>query len=70
MMDGRVIDVPVVKKKVDTPYYIGEVEVVAMKAPIYDIYDFTHSLTKACHEDVETARATMVDLQRERWRST
>ena len=37
MMDGRVIDVPVVKKKVDTPYYIGEVEGVAMKAPIYDL---------------------------------
>ena len=25
------------KKKVDTPYYIGEVERVAMKAPIYDL---------------------------------
>ena len=37
MMDGRVIDVPVVKKKVDTAYYIGEVEGVAMKAPIYDL---------------------------------
>ena len=37
MMDGRVIDVPVVKKKVDTPYYIGEVEGVTMKAPIYDL---------------------------------
>ena len=37
MMDGIVIEVPVVKKKVDTPYYIGEVEGVAMKAPIYDL---------------------------------
>ena len=37
MMDGRGIEVPVVKKKVDTPYYIGEVEGVAMKAPIYDL---------------------------------
>ena len=37
MMDGRVIEVPVVKKKVDTPYCIGEVEGVAMKAPIYDL---------------------------------
>ena len=37
MMDGRVIEVPVVKKKVDTPYYIGEVEGVVMKAPIYDL---------------------------------
>ena len=37
MMDGRVIEVPVVKKKVDIPYYIGEVEGVAMKAPIYDL---------------------------------
>ena len=37
MMDGRVIEVPVVKKKVDTPYYIGEVEGVAMKAPSYDL---------------------------------
>ena len=37
MMDGRVIEVPVVKKKVDTPYYIGEVEGVAMKAPIHDL---------------------------------
>ena len=37
MMDGRVIEVPVVKKKVHTPYYIGEVEGVAMKAPIYDL---------------------------------
>ena len=37
MMDGRVIEVPVVKKKVDATYYIGEVEGVAMKAPIYDL---------------------------------
>ncbi len=37
MMDGRVIEVPVVKKKVDSPYYIGEVEGVAMIAPIYDL---------------------------------
>ena len=37
MMDGRGIDVPVVKKIVDTPYYIGEAECVAMKAPIYDL---------------------------------
>ena len=37
MMDGRVIEVPVVKKNVDTPYYIGEVEGVVMKAPIYDL---------------------------------
>ena len=37
MIDGRVIEVPVVKKKVDTPYYIGEVEGVVMKAPIYDL---------------------------------
>ena len=37
MIDGRVIEVPVVKKKVVTPYYIGEVEGVAMKAPIYEL---------------------------------
>ena len=37
MMDGRVIEVPVVKKKVDTPYYTGDVEGVAMKAPINDL---------------------------------
>ena len=37
MMDGRVVEVPVVKKRVNTPYYIGEVEGVAMKAPIYDL---------------------------------
>ena len=37
MMDGRVVEVPVVKKKVDTPYYIGEVEGVAMKASTYDL---------------------------------
>ena len=37
MMYGRVIEVPVVKNRVDTPYYIGEVEGVAMKAPIYDL---------------------------------
>ena len=37
MMDGRVVEVPVVTKRVDTPYYIGEVEGVAMKAPIYDL---------------------------------
>ena len=36
MMCGRVIEVPVVKKRVDTPYYIGEVEGEAMKACIYD----------------------------------
>ena len=35
MMDGRVVEVPVVKKIVDTPYYIGEVEGVAMPAHIY-----------------------------------
>ena len=37
MMDGRFVEVPVVKKRVDTPYYIVEVEGVAMKAPIYDL---------------------------------
>ena len=37
MMDGRVVEVPAVKKRVDTPYYIGEVEGVATKAPIYDL---------------------------------
>ena len=37
MMDGRVVEVPVVKKRVETPYCIGEVEGVAMKAPIYDL---------------------------------
>ena len=37
MMDGRGVEVPVVKKRVDTPYYIGEVEGVAMKAPSYDL---------------------------------
>ena len=37
MMDGRVVEGPVVKKRVDTPYYIGEVEGVAMKAPISDL---------------------------------
>ena len=37
MMDGIVVEVPVVKKRVDTPYYIGEVEGVATKAPIYDL---------------------------------
>ena len=37
VMDGRVVKVPVVKKRVDTPYYISEVEGVAMKAPIYDL---------------------------------
>ena len=37
MMDGRVVEVPVVKKRVNTPYYIGKVEGVDMKAPIYDL---------------------------------
>ena len=37
MMDGRVVEVPVVKKIVDTPHYTGEVEDVAMKATIYDL---------------------------------
>ena len=37
VLRDSVIEVPVVKKKVDTPYYIGEVEGVAMKAPIYDL---------------------------------
>ena len=36
MMDVSVVEVPVVKRRVDTPYYIGEVEGVAMKAHIYD----------------------------------
>ena len=34
MMDGRVIEVPVVKNRMDTPYYIGKVEGAAMKDPI------------------------------------
>ena len=37
MMDSRVIEVSVVKKRVDNPYYIGEVDGVARKAPIYDL---------------------------------
>ena len=37
MMAGRVVDVPVVKKRLDTPYNTGEVEGVAMKALIYDL---------------------------------
>ena len=37
MMAGRVVDVPVVKKRVDTPYNTGEAEGVAMKALIYDL---------------------------------
>ena len=30
MLDGRVVEVTVVKKRVDTQYYIGEVECVDM----------------------------------------
>ena len=37
MMDGRVIEVPVVTKTVDTPYYTGLVEGVAMDSPVYDL---------------------------------
>ena len=37
MMDGRVIEVPVVTKTVYTPYYTGLVEGVAMDSPVYDL---------------------------------
>ena len=37
MMDGRVIEVPVVTKTVDTQYYTGIVEGVAMDSPVYDL---------------------------------
>ncbi|KAI0215357.1 hypothetical protein LSAT2_032621, partial [Lamellibrachia satsuma] len=37
MVDGRVIEVPVVTKTVDTPYYTGIVEGVAMGSPVYDL---------------------------------
>ena len=37
MMDGRVIEVQVVIKTVDTPYYTGIVEGVAMDSPVYDL---------------------------------
>ena len=37
MMDGRLIEVPVVTKTVDTPYYTGIVEGIAMDPPIYDL---------------------------------
>ena len=37
MMDGRVVEVPVVTKTVNTPYYVGKVEGVAMNFPIYDL---------------------------------
>ena len=37
MMDAKFLEVPVVKKRVDTPYYISEEKGVAMKAPIYDL---------------------------------
>ena len=35
MMDGRVIEVPVVTNTVDTPHYIGIVEGIAMDSPVY-----------------------------------
>ena len=37
MMDGYVTETPVVKKKVDTPYFIGEVEALAMENPPYGL---------------------------------
>ena len=37
MMDGHVTETPVVKKKVNTPYFIGEVEALAMENPPYDL---------------------------------
>ena len=37
MMGGRLIEVPVVTKTVDTPYYTGIVEGVAMDSPVYDL---------------------------------
>ena len=37
MMDGRVVEVPVVAKMVDNPHYIGKVEGAAMKAPVCDL---------------------------------
>ena len=37
MVDGHVTETPVVKKKVDTPYFIGEVEALAMENTPYDL---------------------------------
>ena len=37
MMDGHVTEMPVVKKKVDTPYFIGEIEALARENPPYDL---------------------------------
>jgi len=36
-IDGEVIDVPVVKIDVDTPYYVGTIEALAMECPVYDL---------------------------------
>ena len=55
MMDGRVIEVPVVKKKVDTPYYTGDVEGVAMKAPISDLVIGAHVHGAHGQEDPDTS---------------
>ena len=37
LMDGSIIEKPVVKKIVDTPFYSGEVRAIAMECPVYDV---------------------------------
>ena len=37
MMDGHAVNVPVVQKHVDTPYYTGLLTAVAMDNPVYDL---------------------------------
>ena len=37
LMDGSLIEQPVVLIYVDTPYYRGQVKAVAMERPVYDI---------------------------------
>ena len=37
LMDGSLIEKPVVVTHVDTPYYTGEVRAIAMEHPVYDV---------------------------------
>lgn len=37
MMDGRVIQAPMVSKEVSTPFYSGKINAIALESPVYDL---------------------------------
>ena len=77
MIDGSIIQAPVVQKSVDTPYFVGQVKAMAMKAPVYDLVignlegarpaenpDEAWKPVQQASEDVEHAGAVMTRSQK------